>query len=164
MKKPKPEKIYHIFDRSSLGVAIRSISKIVPSKDKVYRVRVTLDDEDRTIKQNKLAFFWHKIRAEILGHTPDYDRRFCKLNYGVPILLPDPEFFEFWNEALLISSYESQLLAMKFVPVTRIMSTKEFSEYLDAIDRMSATQGIVLPQPSHLYYDALMKQQGSVNA
>lgn len=160
----KKEKIFYITNRDSLGVAIRSISKITPSKEKRYAVKVYLDTEDRSIKQNKLAFFWHKIRAGITGDTIDYDRQFCKLRYGVPLLLASDkysEFHKFWYNALLILPYEEQMQAMDFTPVTRLMSTKHFAEYLDTIDKESAKQGIQLPQPLDLYYEALMIQEGS---
>jgi len=160
MKKQKPEKLFHIVDKESLGVVIRAFSKIIPSKDKSYRVRITLDSEDRSLKQNKLAFFWYKVRAGINGNSIQYDRQFCKLHYGVPLLLASDdysEFHKFWHNAMLILPYEEQMQAMDFVPVTRLMSTKHFAEYLNTIDQESASQGIVLPQPNELYMAALMK-------
>jgi len=160
----KKEKLFHIVDKNSLGIVIRAISKIVPSKEKPYRIRVTLDSEDRTLKQNKLAFLWHKVRSTFNGHTINYDRRFCKLTYGVPLLLADSshsEFQEFYYNALLILPYEELIQAMEFVPVTRIMSTKLFAEYLDVTDKESANQGIILPKPIDLYREAMIIQEDS---
>ncbi len=162
MIKPKPEKIYFINSKEVLGRAIRVISKLEIRSKNSYAVKVYLDTETRSIKQNKLAFFWYKIRAGLNGNTIDYDRRFCKLRYGVSLLLASdkyPEFHKFWHNALLILPYEEQIDAMAFVPVTRIMSTKHFAEYLNTIDKESALQGMALPQPEDLYMEALMLQE-----
>ncbi len=159
--KNKPEKIYHISDRNSLGVAIRSISKIVPSKDKVYRVRVTLDDEDRSIKQNRLSFLLYKELGLATGNGAIQERCRCKLQYGLNILLEDTEFYKFYNNTMLILPYEDKLKCMEYINVTSFFSMKQFASYLNTIYQESAAQGIVLSQPKDLYYEALMKQEDS---
>lgn len=151
------EKTFRIRNADELRRVVTSLAKLAPTNEKPYNIRVSLDDETRSQKQNRLSFLWYRYLGKATGHGEESERRQNKLMYGVPILLLDADFNAFYAEAITPLTYEKQLVAMDYVPITRLFSTKQFAEYLTAIDQGAATVGIVLPQPDDLYYESLMK-------
>jgi hypothetical protein len=145
--------------QGNLTDAMMELSKIEPSKDKPFKFSLAEGGSDRSSKQNRLSFMWYKIRGGLTGHGTEYERNLCKLMYGCPILaFDDQEFERFYHETLKPLPYQNQLDAMEFLPVTSLMTTKQFAAYLDEVDRQSASMGMVLPRPEDLYYAALMKE------
>jgi hypothetical protein len=89
-------------------------------------------------------------------------RAFCKLHYGVPILRAESETFRRSYDAILKPlNYEDKLQAVEDfeLPVTRLMTTKQFAYYLDTVDMESAKLGLVLPKPDDLYHAALGRER-----
>ena len=75
-------------------------------------------------------------RFEPVRHGPQTPRQIardapCKLHFGVPILrAEDPDFREFYDAGMKsVLSYEQKLKAMRFVPVTSIMTQDQFDRY-----------------------------------
>ena len=159
------EKFFYVRNPAELSRVVASISKLAPTKEKPYTIKVSIDDETRNNKQNRLSFFWYRFLGNETGHGEEFERHTCKLNYGVPLLLGDTNFNAFYTSALKPLSYEQQLMAMDYVPVTSLMTVKEFAQYLTTIDQESANKGIVLPRPEDLYWEALCKSvsQGEQN-
>ena len=160
MAKNKPEPFSAVIhNQEGLARVMGYMSGITPTVETPYTIRVAQADESRSLKQNRRSFMWYQLRGSMTGHGQIHERCLCKLKYGVPILRRDDEDFEkFWHSALQFIAYESQLEAMEFVPVTSLMGMKQFAEYLTEVDQQSASQGIVLPHPEDLYWDALMKE------
>ena len=71
----------------------------------------------------------------------------------------DEDFEKFCAAALDWLTWDEQLDAMEYVPVTRLMSVKQFAEYLTAVDQLAAKQQIQLTHPDDLYWDALMQSR-----
>lgn len=157
MATDKPEKFFYVHNAAELHRAVTAISKVKPTNDKPYCIKVSLDDESRSNKQNRLSFLWYRTLGKATGHGEEYERRRCKLSFGIPIMLEDIDFNAFYATAIMSLPYEQQLIAMDFVPVTSLMTMRQFAHYLDEMDRSSANQGIMLPKPEDLYWDALMK-------
>jgi len=156
----KPEKVFILRNQANLASAMTAISKIKPGKDKVYTLKISLGDESRSNKQNRLSFLWYGLKGTLTGHGMEYERQVCKLQYGVPILRRDSkEFNDFYTTAFLCLTYEQKLVSMEFIPVTSLMSVRQFAEYLTTIDNESANAGQVLPHPEDLYWDAIMMEQ-----
>jgi len=125
-------------------------------------VKITLDTETRSIKQNKLQFLWLNLRSEFCGNSPAEERRYCKMAFGIPILLvEDEDFSNFYMKALNHLTYEEILQVMEFVPVTSRMNTKQFAKYLTEIDTDAAKQGLLLPRPIDLYEIAIGRKSAS---
>ena len=106
----------------------------------------------RSVEQNKLQRKWMTESSEQLGdRTPEEIRAFCKLTLGVPILRAENEGFrEKYDLIVRPLSYEQKLSIMSEpldLPVTRIMTTKQKTAYLDTIFRTFSEQGIVLTLP-----------------
>lgn len=151
------EKFFYVRNPAELNRVVSAISKLKPTNEKPYSIKVSIDDESRSLKQNRLSFLWYRFLGKETGHGEEFERHLCKLQYGVPILLDDPSFNAFYAEAILPLPYEKQLMAMDYIPVTSLMKVREFAQYLDAIDQAAANRGIMLPQPEDLYWEALMK-------
>lgn len=111
----------------------------------------------RTHAQNRLAQRWFTDIATQLGDQTHEDvRAECKLKIGVPILRAE-------NEAFLISydrtmkhlPYEDKLAAIKAfdLPVTRLMTTKQMTAFMEEMQRHWTRQGIRLTDPEALKYE-----------
>lgn len=104
---------------------------------------------DRSLDQNALHWKWAGEAAAQLGdRTADEVQRTWKLEIGVPILRSeDDDFRAFYNVALLQRTYEQKIAAMKYVPVTSIMTVPQMTKFMDAVFRQCQEQGIALTVP-----------------
>lgn len=103
----------------------------------------------RSTEQNRLQRRWmNDISKRWDGMTPENVRGFCKLTFGVPILRAENELFcERYDAILKPLPYEQKLQLMQEpldLPVTRIMTTGQKTDYLNQIQRHFAEQGIWL--------------------
>ena len=105
--------------------------------------------EDRSLDQNALQWKWAGEAAAQLGdRTADELQREWKLTLGVPILrAEDDDFRAFYDKNLKHRSYEEKLAAMRYVPVTSIMTVPQMSAYMEAVMRQCQDQGLVLTVP-----------------
>jgi hypothetical protein len=106
----------------------------------------------RSIEQNKLQRMWcNEISEQVADRSPEEVRGELKLNFGVPILLAENEaFWEAWEGSVRHLPYATQLSLMMVpldLPITRIMTSKQKTAYLDAISRFAAQQGWKLTHP-----------------
>lgn len=129
-------------------------AKFVESRKYPFTLTVT-DGAPRTKAQNRLANKWYGEISEQKGDSTTQEvRAYCKLTIGVPILRSQNEAFrERYDEILKPLSYEQKLAIMSEplnLPVTSLMSTKQLTEYLEAIIRHFGEQGIVLTMPDDL--------------
>lgn len=104
---------------------------------------------DRSLDQNALHWKWAGEAAHQLGdRTADELQREWKLTIGVPILRSeDDDFRAFYDLALKPRTYEEKLAAMRYVPVTSVMTVPQFSQFLDEIWRKCQENGIALTLP-----------------
>jgi hypothetical protein len=104
---------------------------------------------DRSLDQNELMWMWATETARQRGDvTSDEVQQEWKLHHGVPILREEePKFREVYDEALKGQPYPVKLKAMRFLPITSIMSVKQMTRFLDTVQRECAEQGIRLTNP-----------------
>jgi len=107
----------------------------------------------RSLEQNKLQRLWVNEAADQLGDESAEDKRaYCKLHFGVPILRNEnEEFRRAYDRVIRPLPYELKLEAMKVpldFPVTRLMTAKQKTAYLDAIYQHFRSQGVVLTEPN----------------
>lgn len=107
----------------------------------------------RTDKQNRLGRQWvNEIAAQLPEHHAEYWRGHCKLHHGVPILRAEnEEFCEVYDRLIRPLDYERKIELMMVpidIAVTRIMTTKQKTDYLDAIYRQFTSLGVVLTDPN----------------
>ena len=106
----------------------------------------------RSLAQNRLGRQWCNEIAEQLGdRTAEEVRAECKLTHGVPILRAENDHFcEKYDKTVKPLPYETKLAIMAEpldMPVTRLMTTKQKTAYLDAIHRHYTEQGCKLTSP-----------------
>lgn len=106
----------------------------------------------RTVAQNKLQRMWLNEISEQMGdRTPEEVRGFCKLHFGVPIMRSASEGFQqTYDEVIRPLPYPAKLKLMMVpldLPVTRIMNTKQTTQYLDDIYAYFTAEGVALTMP-----------------
>ena len=104
-------------------------------------------DEKRNKGQNSLIYAIYKeFGLQVEGENPKTIMRYCKLHHGIPLLrLADQKFRNQWDKSIgLMLTYEEQLEAMDWFPVTRLMSKRQCSDYIDAMVADHARRGYYL--------------------
>lgn len=113
----------------------------------------------RSLKQNKLQRLWLNEISEQLGdQTPEEVRGYCKLTLGVPILRAEnEEFCKRYDAIIRPLPYEQKLALMMEpldFPISRLMTTKQATSYLDGMHRHFSEKGIALTDPGDLLASA----------
>ena len=125
--------------------------KLIESKEMPLTVTIKPGEESRSIRQNRLAFQWFKDAAAQGDQTSEQYRVECKLRLGVPILRRDDEDFKAkYDKAIKPLDYEKKLICMEFFPVTSLMTTKQMTEFLNAVLSHFIGMGYVMTDPSLL--------------
>ena len=106
----------------------------------------------RSTEQNRLQRKWLAEISEQLGdRTPEQVRGYCKLTMGVPILRQEHEVFrEKYDRIVKPHPYEEKIEMMMEpldFPVTRLMTTRQKTRYLDHMFHHFAAQGVRLTDP-----------------
>ena len=111
----------------------------------------------RSALQNRLAQRWFTDIATQLGDQTHEDvRAECKLVFGVPILRAENEAFRLsYDRVIKPLPYESKLDAIKAfdLPVTRLMTVKQMTAFMDAMQRHWLPLGVRLTDPEALKYE-----------
>lgn len=105
---------------------------------------VALYQEERTPDQNALFHKVCRIAADQLGEQVDNVKKLVKLQIGVPILRDTHKEFREKYDAVIKGTltYEQKLEAMEILPVTSLMTKKEFSQLIDDTLVFYSNQGI----------------------
>lgn len=98
--------------------------------------------KDRSLDQNSISHcFYEQLARELKEDDALGWKCFSKLHFGVPILrTEDAEFREFYDASIKGMSYEKKLVAMKYLPVTSLMTKPQLSKYLEAMQAHFADQ------------------------
>lgn len=111
----------------------------------------------RSDLQNRLAQRWFTDISRQLGdQTHGEIRAFCKLHFGIPILRRDSEGMDLsFSASLDHLTHEQKLVVIERleIPVTRLMSLTQMTEFMDAMQHAWARQGIRLTDPEALKYE-----------
>jgi len=135
---------------------IDGFARLLSSRKLPVTVTVTAGAQ-RTSPQNRLLHQWNKDVADQLGdRTPQDVRAFCKLHFGVPILRAENEAYRVeYDRVIRPLPYETKISLMgepHDVAVTRMMTVKQLTAYLDAVHRHWSEQGVRLTDPAALMY------------
>jgi hypothetical protein len=106
--------------------------------------------KDRSLDQNAISHAWYEQLARELKEDDALGwKSYCKLHHGVPILgVEDEKFRAFYNASLRNLSYEQKLEAMKFVPITSLMTKPQLSRYLENMQADFLKRGVRLEFPA----------------
>ncbi|PSL93549.1 hypothetical protein [Pseudomonas sp. R9.37] len=137
--------------QAKLSEAITKLSAMY--RDKKFVVVSLRAGKDRTLDQNRLWFGMYKRIAEMtqIGDAADA-RRYCKLHFGVQILLNEDAGFQAeWYRVMRHLSYETKLAMMgechlfgpDGFPVTSLFNRAQGINYTDRIAAYFTGQGVV---------------------
>jgi hypothetical protein len=104
----------------------------------------------RSLDQNAISHCWYEQLARELKEDDALGwKSYCKLHHGVPILrAEDEQFREFYDRTLRVTlTYDQKLDAMKFLPVTSLMTKPQLSKYLEAVRDDFLKRGVMLEFP-----------------
>ena len=103
----------------------------------------------RTLSQNALIHKWFGEIATQSGESPDEIKLDCKGYIGVPLLLAeDQDFAEFYEKfRAMYPDASKRRTALKWVPVTSIMTTGQLKRFADTILRNYTQEGFRLTVP-----------------
>ena len=106
--------------------------------------------KSRSLDQNSISHAWYEQLARELKEDDALGwKQFSKLHCGVPILrAEDEEFRRFYDGAIKGLTYEQKLSAMKFMPVTSLMTKPQLSKYLEAMQEIFIQHTVRLEFPS----------------
>ena len=111
----------------------------------------------RADAQNRLAQRWFTDVSLQLGDQTHEDvRAMCKLVFGVPILRAENDAFRMSYDATMKRlTYEAKIAAIKAfdLPVTRLMTVKQMTAFMDAMQQHWTAEGVRLTDPEALKYE-----------
>lgn len=136
---------------------IEALSRLIGARTK-YPLTVTITQgANRSSVQNRLAQRWFTDVSNQLGdQTHEEVRAYCKLHFGVPILRAENEAFrQSYDATMKNMPYEDKLAAVKAfeLPVTRLMTVKQMTSFMDAMQRHWSGMGFRLTDPEALKYE-----------
>lgn len=135
----------------------RKLIKFIEEQKLPVTVKITTGGK-RTAEQNKLMRLWAVEIGEQMGCTAEYARGFCKLTFGVPILKEEHEEFRIkYDRVVEPLTYEQKIDLMQEpldFPVTRLMTVKQQTRFLNDIFMHFSEKGYALTQPE----DRLIEQ------
>lgn len=106
--------------------------------------------KDRSLDFNALSHCWYEqLSLELPEDDAQGWKCYCKLNHAVGILrAEDAVFREFYDASIRKSlSYEQKLAAMKYLPVTSLMTNPQFKKYCEAVQADFSKRGVLLEFP-----------------
>lgn len=137
--------------QAKLSEAITRLSAMF--REKKFVVVSLRPGKDRTLDQNALWFAMYKRISEMtqIGDPADA-RRYCKLHFGVQILLNEDSGFQAaWYRVMRHLPYEEKLALMgehklfgpDGFPVTSLFNRAQGIQYTDRMDTYFTGQGVV---------------------
>ena len=105
--------------------------------------------KDRSIDQNSISHAWYEQLARELKEDDALGwKGFSKLHFGVPILRSeDYDFRLVYDDAIKPLTYEQKLKVMAYMPVTSLMTKKQLTKYLEAMQEHFKTRSVFLEFP-----------------
>lgn len=136
---------------------IEALSRLIGARTKFPLTVTVTQGAGRSGVQNRLAQRWFTDVSRQLGdQTHEEVRAYCKLHFGVPILRAENEAFrQSYDATMKHLSYEAKLAAVKAfeLPVTRLMTVKQMTAFMDEIQRHWSGMGFRLTDPEALKYE-----------
>lgn len=109
----------------------------------------------RTAQQNRLMHKWFSQIGAELGMLDIEVKAECKARYGLPIMKRDnPEWVDEWEPLYLPLPYPMKLKMFEIIPMTSLFTSKQMSEFMDAVQVNYRLLGIALIDPEARKYDA----------
>lgn len=148
------QRICTVADFSGLASALAKLPSIVSGMLSVGKVDIVIREHQtkRSNDQNRLQRLWCKEAGEQGDMTAEQQRGYCKYHFGLAILCRDSEDYRAACKRVLGSlNYEQRIELMMEphdYPVTRGMTKKQKTEYLDACWQHFTGLGMRLTDPN----------------
>lgn len=131
----------------------KQLVRFIENREMPFTVTIT-DGKSRTNDQNRLQMQWCNDVSVQTGDKFEDVRAQFKLLFGVPILRKDNEAFrDQYDKTVKPLPYETKIDLMKEpidFPVTRLMTVRQLTAYLDEIWQFYTAKGIILTDPEEL--------------
>lgn len=133
---------------TSLQAAIGELRELW-RRNKFVRIKATTGKK-RSLDQNAISHAWYEQAARELREDDALGVKcYCKLHHGIPILrAEDAEFRAMYDAGLKGMTYPQKLTAMKYLPVTSLMTKPQLSAYLEAVQDDFRNRGVWLEFPT----------------
>jgi len=127
--------------------------EVMLSQNEAVQVTAKPWSGKRSLPANSQIYVWYAHIAKLEGESAESVRNFCKLMFGLPILLQDENYkdkiswtlnklgFYNWN-------HEQQVNYMELLPVSSLFNTKQHNEYRDNMQAYYAKNGVMLDYAS----------------
>jgi len=102
--------------------------------------------KNRSFEQNRLYWKWIGIIADEIGDTKSAIHEIFKRKFLVPILATEAPFYNLLMVVANGGTEDDRKELSRLISTTKL-SIREFSAYLDQIDKHAASLSIALPQP-----------------
>lgn len=118
-------------------------------KEEKYFTLTINTGKKRSKLQNALSHAWYlQIANETGEYTAAMVKCLCKYHVGLPIIRgSDEDYNEKCVEFIDTLTYEQKILAMEYMPVTSLMTTKQIDDYLLGVQENYARRDIILDFP-----------------
>lgn len=131
---------------------LSQLIKLIGAQPMPFSISI-VKGKKRSPAQNRLQRQWiGEITDQLEGQTAEEWRAYCKLHFGVPILRAENDKFREAYDRLIRPLPYEQKLGFMMTPidfqVTRLMTTKQKTNYLEQVCQHFAEQGVVLTDPS----------------
>lgn len=108
----------------------------------------------RSIPQNSTVHKWYAQIAAETGQSTSEVKAECKRVYGLPIMEAErPDWVEKWRPLYGPLPYAMQLKLFECIPMTSLMTVKQMTAFMDAIQREYRGHGIALIDPDAMKYE-----------
>lgn len=109
----------------------------------------------RSLPQNATFHKWVAQIAAETGDTQAETKAECKLRFGLPIMERDnARWVEKWQPLYAPLPYMMRLRLFEAIPLTSQFTTRQMSEFMDAVQREYRAQGVPLIDPEARKYEA----------
>lgn len=107
---------------------------ILEAFNKHKYIRVKIERESRTLKQNAWTHQAYKMLSVQGDMTASEYRNYCKYHFGLSIRASkEPEFAEMLKPMLTALVYEQRLSAMQYIDVTSTFDVEQMTAYIEEI-------------------------------
>ena len=103
-----------------------------------YFVNITKTKKKRSLSANAQQHVWYKQISEFTSTDIKTCECECKIDFGLPIVLSDPELgrvlgWSLENNRFFSMTRERQITFIKIIQITSLMTTKQHNQYRENI-------------------------------
>ena len=134
--------------------SVESLNKCIDDIKELWHQHRYLDikvriGKDRSLDQNAVSHCWYE---QLAREHKEYNalgyKCFSKYTFGLPILCAeDEEYRDICDMHIKRLLYEDRILSMKYWPTTSLMTRKQMTAYLEAMQQYFITKGVMLKFP-----------------